>query len=83
MRNTDTGVILAYVSTQGDIAYGGSLLFVYSLGHCALIFAAGLSIGFTESIVGSKGIRNFSLHAKKFSGVLLVAVGVYFGLTYL
>jgi cytochrome c biogenesis protein CcdA len=74
-------VILAYVSTQGDMVYGGSLLFVYALGHCALIFLAGLSVGLTESIVGSKGIKNFSLYAKKFSGALLVVVGIYFGVT--
>ncbi len=74
-------VILAYVSTQGDILYGGSLLFVYALGHCALIFIAGLSIGFTESIVGSRGVRNFSLYAKRFSGALLVIAGIYFGIT--
>jgi cytochrome c biogenesis protein CcdA len=74
-------VILAYVSTQGDMVYGGSLLFVYALGHCALIFVAGLSVGLTESIVGSKGTRNFSLYAKKASGALLVLVGIYFGIT--
>jgi len=74
-------VILAYVSTQGDMAYGGSLLFVYALGHCALIFLAGLSVGLTESIVGAKGTRNFSLYAKKLSGALLVLVGIYFGIT--
>lgn len=74
-------VILAYASTQGDILYGGSLLFVYALGHCALIFVAGLSIGFTESIVGSRGVRNFSYYAKKFSGALLVIVGIYLGIT--
>lgn len=73
-------VILAYVSTQGDMLYGGSLLFAYAVGHCALIFIAGLSIGFTESIVSSRGTRNFSLYAKKFSGVLLVIVGIYFGI---
>jgi cytochrome c biogenesis protein CcdA len=73
-------VILAYVSTQGDMLYGSSLLFVYALGHCALIFIAGLSIGFTESIVSSKGIKNFSLYAKKFSGALLMLVGMYFGI---
>ncbi len=44
-------VILAYVSTQGYMLYGGSLLFVYAVGHCALIFVAGLSVGLTESIV--------------------------------
>lgn len=74
-------VILAYVSTQGDMLYGGSLLFVYALGHCALIFIAGLSIGFTESIVSSRGIKNFSLYSKKFSGAILIIVGIYFGIT--
>jgi cytochrome c-type biogenesis protein len=74
-------VILAYVSTQGDMIYGGSLLFVYALGHCALIFVAGLSIGFTESMVSSKGIKNFSLYSKRFSGAVLVAVGLYLGVT--
>lgn len=75
-------VILAYVSTQGDMLYGGSLLFVYALGHCVLIFIAGLSIGFTENILSSKGLKNFSLYAKKLSGAILVAAGIYFGVTH-
>ena len=74
-------VILAYVSTQGDILYGGSLLFVYAVGHCALIFVAGLSIGLTESMVNSKGIKNFSLYSKRLSGALLVVAGLYLGVT--
>jgi len=74
-------VILAYVSTQGDMLYGGSLLFAYAVGHCALIFVAGLSIGLTESMVNSKGIKNFSLYSKRFSGALLVAAGIYLGVT--
>ncbi len=72
-------VILAYVSTQGDILYGGSLLFAYAVGHCTLIFIAGLSIGLTESIVSSKGIENFSLYSKRFSGATLVVAGIYLG----
>jgi cytochrome c-type biogenesis protein len=74
-------VILAYVSTQGDILYGGSLLFAYAIGHCALIFVAGLSVGLTESIVRSKGIKSFSLYSKRFSGGLLVVAGIYLGVT--
>jgi cytochrome c-type biogenesis protein len=74
-------VILAYVSTQGDILYGGSLLFAYAVGHCALIFVAGLSVGLTESIVSSKGVKNFSLYSKRFSGALLVIAGLYLGVT--
>jgi cytochrome c biogenesis protein CcdA len=73
-------VILAYVSTQGDILYGGSLLFAYAVGHCALIFVAGLSIGLTESIVGSKGVKNFSLYSKRFSGAVLTLAGIYIGI---
>jgi cytochrome c-type biogenesis protein len=73
-------VILAYVSTQGDVLYGGSLLFVYAIGHCALIFVAGLSIGFTESIVSSKVVGNFSLYSKRFSGFLLSIAGLYIGI---
>jgi cytochrome c-type biogenesis protein len=73
-------VILAYVSTQGNILYGGSLLFAYAVGHCALIFIAGLSIGLTESIVSSQGIKNFSLYSKRFSGALLVVAGFYIGI---
>ncbi len=73
-------VILAYVSTQGDILYGGSLLFAYAVGHCALIFIAGLSIGLTESMVSSKGIKNFSLYSKRFSGALLILAGLYIGI---
>jgi cytochrome c biogenesis protein CcdA len=74
-------VILAYVSTRGDILYGGSLLFAYAVGHCALIFVAGLSIGLTESIVSSKGINKFSLYSKKFSGAVLALAGLYIGIT--
>lgn len=72
-------VILAYVSTEGNIFYGASLLFVYAIGHCALIFVAGLSIGLTESIISSKGVKNFSLYSKKFSGALLTLAGIYLG----
>jgi cytochrome c-type biogenesis protein len=74
-------VILAYVSTKGDIVYGGSLLFAYAVGHCALIFIAGLSIGLTESIVSSKGIKSFSRYSKLFSGALLTVAGLYIGIT--
>lgn len=72
-------VILAYVSTEGNILYGSSLLFTYAIGHCVLIFVAGLSIGLAESLISSRGLRNFSLYSKKISGALLVAVGIYFG----
>lgn len=74
-------VILAYVSTQGDLFYGSSLLFVYALGHCALIFVAGTSVGLTESFLKSRGADGFSRYSRIASGVILMGVGMYIGIT--
>ena len=70
-------VILAYVSTEGDLYYGSALLFIYAIGHCALIFVAGLSVGIAESLISSKGMKNFSLYSKRISGLVLLSVGIY------
>jgi cytochrome c biogenesis protein CcdA len=70
-------VILAYVSTEGDVVYGAFLLFAYAIGHCALIFVAGLSIGITEAILSSKLMQGMSLAIKKASGLLLVLISLY------
>ena len=70
-------VILALVATKAKIVYGISLLFVYALGHCALIILAGVSTGFVESFAKSKGITNFSNVAKKISGLLIIFAGFY------
>lgn len=74
-------VILAYVSAKGNMFYGGTLLFTYAVGHCALIFIAGLSIGLTESIVSSRGTIRFSLWLRRLSGAILIVAGVYFIIT--
>jgi cytochrome c-type biogenesis protein len=76
-------VILTYAATEGDVLYGGSLLFSYALGHCALIFLAGLSVGIAESLIKSRIINNFSFYTKKASGALLVIIGVYMLIFYL
>jgi cytochrome c-type biogenesis protein len=70
-------VILAYVATKGQILYGTLLLFVYALGHCALIILAGIVTGFVESFAKSRGATNFSVWAKRLSGALIVLVGGY------
>jgi len=70
-------VILAFVATKARIVYGISLLFVYAIGHCALIVLAGVSTGFVESFAQSKGITNFSNWAKKLSGLLIIFAGFY------
>ncbi len=70
-------VILAYVSAKGSMLYGGTLLFAYAVGHCALIFIAGLSIGLTESIINLRGMKGLSVFLRKTSGAVLVGAGAY------
>jgi cytochrome c biogenesis protein CcdA len=70
-------VILAYAATEGDIVYGGSLLFTYAVAHCSLIFLAGLSVGMAENLIKSKGINSFNIWSKRLSGFILVIAGVY------
>ena len=70
-------VIITYVASEGRVLYGGSLLFVYALGHCVLIFIAGMSVGFVNGFINSKGLIRASGYIKKASGALLVCVGGY------
>ncbi len=70
-------LILTFVASKGEIAYGTSLLFVYAIGHCALIFLAGIAAGFAESFVKSKGISNITSYGKKIGGSIVTLVGFY------
>lgn len=74
-------VILGYASSERDVLYGSALLFAYAIGHCALIFAAGLSVGIAESLINSRGVKNWAVYAKKLSGAALVCAGLYIGFT--
>ena len=71
------GVILTIGAVQDNIAWSGALLLFYALGHWVLIFGAGISVGFAQKVVESRGISNISKYTKKIAGVVLVGVGVY------
>jgi len=70
-------LILTFVSSKGQVLYGTSLLFVYAIAHCALIFLAGTAAGFAESFIKSKGISNITTIGKKIGGSIVVSVGLY------
>jgi cytochrome c-type biogenesis protein len=70
-------LILAFVASKGEVVYGTSLLFVYAIGHCALIFLAGTATGFVESFVKSKGISNITTWGKRIGGSIVVFAGIY------
>jgi cytochrome c biogenesis protein CcdA len=70
-------LILTFVASKGEVVYGTSLLFVYALGHCALIFLAGTATGFAENFIKSKGIINITTWGKRIGGSIVVFVGIY------
>jgi cytochrome c-type biogenesis protein len=70
-------VILTFVATKGQVLYGTALLFVYAIGHCMLMLAAGTFTGFIESFVKARGVVNFSAWAKRLGGMLVAVVGGY------
>jgi len=70
-------LILTFAASKGEILYGTSLLFVYAIGHCALIFLAGIAAGFVEGFVKSKGISNVATWGKRIGGFIVFLVGVY------
>ncbi len=70
-------VILTFAAIQQDVLYSGGLLLAYALGHWVLVLGAGISAGFAQRVLSSKGISNFSAYSKKGAGVILMGVGIY------
>jgi cytochrome c biogenesis protein CcdA len=75
-------VILTFAAAKKEIAYSGGLLLAYALGHWVLVLGAGISAGFAQRVLASRGISNFSTYSKKAGGVILIGAGIYL-LTYL
>jgi cytochrome c-type biogenesis protein len=71
------GVVLTFAATKHNIVYSGGMLLAYALGHWVLVFGAGISAGFAQKVISSRGISNFSDYSKKAAGVILVGVGIY------
>jgi cytochrome c biogenesis protein CcdA len=70
-------LILTFVASKHNLAYGASLLFVYALAHTVLIFAVGVSTGLAEVFLKSRKVADFSVYAHKVSGTLFVLIGLY------
>ena len=74
--------VLTFAATKKEIAYSSGLLLSYALGDWVLVLGAGISVGFAQRVVQSKGIANFSNYSKKVAGLILIGVGIYL-VTYL
>jgi len=71
-------VLLAFVAEKGNVLYGGFLLFIYALGHSALVLIAGTSVGAAKSLLESKGLRAAHGVLQKVAGILIIGIGAYF-----
>lgn len=67
--------ILTYVMVEGAIVYGATLLFVYALGRGVPVVLAGT---FTGALKRMQAFGRWSDIFEKASGVIIVAVGLYF-----
>lgn len=71
-------VLLVYIASRGNLAYGGILLFMYALGHCVLILIGGTSMGWAKRIIEFRGLNTGLAYLRKGSGVLIILIGFYF-----
>lgn len=71
-------VLLTLVAGKGQVLYGITLLFCYAIGHCLLMLCAGTFTGFVEGFVKARGVANFSLWAKRISGLVVALAGGWF-----
>lgn len=69
--------ILALIGNQRDVAFGTGLMFIYSLGHSALLLAAGSSIGFAQWLARACWTERFNWGFTRLAGLLLVGYALY------
>jgi len=69
--------ILAFVASKGNILLGVIMLFLYSIGHCVLIFLAGTSIGLVEGISNSRKTQLIGKVLKIILAIIIFIAGFY------
>ncbi|MCK9459368.1 MAG: cytochrome c biogenesis protein CcdA [Proteobacteria bacterium] len=72
-------VLLTYLAGSGaSVAWGGTLLLVYALGHSVLILVAGTSMGAAKKLIENKRANRALDVLRRIAGVVIILVGVYF-----
>lgn len=69
--------ILTLIGNQQDVLFGTLLMFLYSIGHGALLLAAGSSIGFAQWVARSRWAGRVNWWFTRVAGALLVVYGLY------
>ena len=71
-------VAIITVASNAPDWYAYALLLTFALGHSLLLLAAGVSIGFAQSIASSGKIALITEWMTKLFSFVLIAIGVYF-----
>jgi cytochrome c-type biogenesis protein len=72
-------VLLTYLAGSGaSVAWGGTLLLVYALGHSVLILIAGTSMGAARALIENRKATSILEMLRRGAGVVIVAIGLYF-----
>ena len=69
-------IITLAASSGYAFAYG--LILAFALGHSLLLLAAGVSVGFAQSVTSNKHLSNFSNYLNKTFALMLGGFGFYF-----
>lgn len=72
-------VLLTYLAGSGSsVAWGGTLLLVYAMGHSVLILIAGTSMGAARKLIENKKATRVLEILRRGAGAAIVLVGLYF-----
>jgi len=69
-------LVLTYVASKASLGYGLLLLWVYAVGHCALLIVAGTSVGVVRRLVASERYARANLLVRRTAGVVIALVGL-------
>lgn len=70
-------VLLSIVASKGSLAWGITLLLLYSLGHGLLSVIAGTSVGLVQKVTASSKYGTFAVILKITMGIIILAIGLY------
>lgn len=71
-------VAIVTVAANSGYIYAYGLILTFALGHSLLLLAAGVSVGFAQSITSNRTLARFSTYLNRGFALVLIAFGVYF-----
>ncbi len=69
--------LLAIVAGKGNLLWGILLMFLYSIGHSALVIIAGTSISFVKKISNNEKYNKLGTALKFVMGFVILLIGLY------